>query len=172
MITLTENRPDKLWHLHPLRVRYQETDQMGVVFHSNYVTWMEIGRTELIRFFGYPYKKIEEQGMLLPVVDLTCSYVAPARYDDLVLICTTIENFSPVRLSFRSEVRRIKEGDASVTQTMQGTDLPGELLLRGGTRHVWVNADMRPSRLDKAFPELYKLLAAASGDRTDQEEGN
>ncbi|GGD74093.1 acyl-CoA thioesterase [Paenibacillus nasutitermitis] len=147
--------------MHPLRVRYQESDRMGVVFHANYVNWMEIGRTELIRFFGIPYRTIEEQGMLLPVVDLECRYIAPAKYDDLVVICTAIEEYSPVRLSFRSEIRRISDKE-TYPPTWQGSELPGELLVRGSTRHVWVNAQMRPSRLDKALPELYKLLEQAA----------
>jgi len=137
---------------------------MGVVFHGNYVNWMEIGRTELIRFFGIPYRAIEEQGMLLPVVDLECSYIAPARYDDLVIVCTSIDEYSPVRLSFRSEIRRVSDAEI-LPSTCQGAELPGELLVRGGTRHVWVNASMRPSRLDKALPELYRLLEQAAGGK-------
>jgi acyl-CoA thioester hydrolase len=151
----------RLWHLHPLRVRYQETDQMGVVFHGNYLTWFEIGRTELVRHFGMSYRTIEQRGMLLPVIDLDCSYLSPARYDDLLIICTTIEQFSPIRMSFRSEVRRIREEEA-VPSEWRGAEAPGELLVKGGTRHVWVNAEWRPSRLDKAIPELYERLKAAA----------
>ena len=79
-----------IWHLHPLRVRYQETDQMGVVYYANYLTWFEIGRTEFVRHFGTTYREIEAKGLLLPVVDAECSYLSPARYDDRVAVCTTI----------------------------------------------------------------------------------
>ena len=148
-----------VWHLHTLRVRYQETDQMGVVFHGNYVTWFEIGRTELVRALGMPYQRIEQAGMLLPVVDLACSYQLPAHYDDLVVVCTTIGSFSPIRISFRSEIRRISEGEETgFPKIWSGVQPPGELLVKGGTKHVWVNEQWRPSRLDKALPELYSLL--------------
>lgn len=134
---------------------------MGIVFHGNYVTWFEIGRTELVRQLGMPYVQIEREGLLLPVVDLECKYVSPARYDDIVLICTTIEQFSPVRLSFRSEVRRIRQGEEYPAE-WRGQRPPGELLVQGGTSHVWVNKEFRPSRLDKSLPELYALLKRVS----------
>ncbi|MEK3881736.1 thioesterase family protein [Paenibacillus sp. PL2-23] len=145
------------WRLHPLRVRYQETDQMGVVFHGNYVTWFEIGRTEWIRAAGYDYKTIESKGLLLPVVDLACKYIAPARYDDLVVVCTRIESCSPLRIAFQSQVRRVTELPAE-TEVAFGEDLPGEPLVEGGTRHVWVNTDWQPARLNKVMPELYAVL--------------
>ncbi|WP_336784562.1 acyl-CoA thioesterase [Paenibacillus sp. MMO-177] len=146
------------WFLHPLRVRYQETDQMGVVFHGNYITWFEIGRTELIRSAGYDYKTIEQQGLLLPVVDLECRYELPARYDDTVLICTRVADFSPVRLSFESEIRKVSLDQFHPAIVNHYEDLPGERLVAGGTKHVWVNEKWRPARLDKGLPELYALL--------------
>jgi acyl-CoA thioester hydrolase len=150
--------PSQKWFLHPLRVRYQETDQMGVVFHGNYITWFEIGRTELIRSAGYDYKTIEQQGLLLPVVDLQCRYELPARYDDTLLICTRIADFSPVRLSFESEIRRVDLDDFHPDIVENKERLPGERLVIGGTKHVWVNENWRPARLDKGLPELYDLL--------------
>ncbi|MFC4812537.1 acyl-CoA thioesterase [Paenibacillus sp. GCM10023250] len=147
------------WHLHPLRVRYQESDQMGVVFYGNYATWFEIGRTELVRSLGIPYNDIEKQGMLLPVVDLDCAYISPARYDDCVLVCTRIDVLSPIRMAFRSEVRLVREGE-TYPVFWEGAEPPGKLLVKGGTRHVWVNREWRPARLDKALPDLYKMLEA------------
>ncbi|MCR8634666.1 acyl-CoA thioesterase [Paenibacillus radicis (ex Xue et al. 2023)] len=129
------------WFEHTIRVRYQETDQMGVVYHANYLNWFEIGRTELIRTLGMPYHKIEEQGLLLPLVDAQMQFKLPAKYDDLITICTRIEEYTHLRVHFSSEIRR-------------GT----ELLVSGSTRHVWVNRDWKPTRIDKAAPELYKLL--------------
>ncbi|MBD2870514.1 acyl-CoA thioesterase [Paenibacillus arenilitoris] len=146
------------WYLHPLRVRYQETDRMGVVFHGNYVTWFEIGRTEWIRNAGYDYKTIEERGLLLPVVDLQCSYLLPARYDDTVLVCTRIADCSPVKVAFDSQVRRVRESDWHAGTMADGGELPGELLVSGGTKHVWVNEAWQPVRLNKAMPELYERL--------------
>ncbi|TYP71166.1 acyl-CoA thioesterase [Paenibacillus methanolicus] len=149
-----------IWYLHPLRVRYQETDQMGVVFHGNYATWFEIGRTELVRHLSMSYKEIEAAGLLLPVVDLACKFILPAKYDDTVLVCTAVEQFSPVRISFRSEVRRVTE-EAWQGRRFEGEVPPGELLVQGGTKHVWVNAEFRPSRLDKAMPDHYAALRQA-----------
>ncbi|NBC69652.1 acyl-CoA thioesterase [Paenibacillus sacheonensis] len=144
---------------------------MGVVFHGNYVTWFEIGRTEIVRSLGMTYEAIEKQGLLLPVVDLECSYLAPARYDDCVLVCTSISSYSPVRMSFRSEVRRVREGD-KFPAFWHRPEPPGELLVRGGTRHVWVNRDWRPARLDKSLPALYALLrSAADGSLAAEKEG-
>ncbi|WP_270164754.1 acyl-CoA thioesterase [Paenibacillus sp. SYP-B4298] len=151
------------WHLHPQRVRYQETDQMQVVFHGNYVNWFEIGRTEWVRSAGIPYAAIEQQGLLLPVTELQCRFLRPARYDNQIVICTRVTEFSTVRLTFESQIRLVgetREGEPRSTGfTEASTDeLPGELLVEGGTRHVWVGADFRPARLDKAAPELYALI--------------
>ncbi|MCR2802565.1 acyl-CoA thioesterase [Paenibacillus soyae] len=148
-----------IWRLHPLRVRYQETDQMGVVFHGNYVTWFEIGRTEWIRAAGYDYKSIESNGLLLPVVDLSCQYIAPARYDDTVVICTRIESCTPLRISFQSQVRKVKEENFANAEIPFGEALPGDLLVEGGTKHVWVNTDWQPARLNKVMPELYAVVS-------------
>ncbi|WP_053374724.1 acyl-CoA thioesterase [Paenibacillus sp. FJAT-27812] len=150
------------WFMHPIRVRYQETDQMGVVFHGNYVTWFEIGRTEWIRNAGYHYKAIEERGLLLPVVDLHCRYLLPARYDDTVLVCTRVADFSPVRLTFESQIRRVTPSEFHAFELEANAQLPGELLVEGGTKHVWVNTEWQPARLNKVMPELYGLLQTKS----------
>ncbi|WP_168122792.1 thioesterase family protein [Paenibacillus sp. HB172176] len=147
------------WYLHPLRVRYQETDQMGVVFHGNYVNWFEIGRTEWIRNAGYAYKRIEEHGMLLPVIDLTCRFIMPAKYDDTLLVCTRIAEMTPLRIAFESEIRRVALEDFHGHAAKYGEALPGELLVQGGTKHVWVNRSFQPTRLSKAFPELYDAIS-------------
>ncbi|CAM4188165.1 acyl-CoA thioester hydrolase [Paenibacillus endophyticus] len=146
------------WFTHPLRVRYQETDQMGVVFHGNYVTWFEIGRTEWIRNAGYSYKEIEANGLLLPVVDLECRYILPARYDDMVIVCTRIGACTPVRVTFESQVRRVGKEEFEAGVFAGSDQLPGELLVEGGTKHVWVNASWQPARLNKVMPELFNLL--------------
>lgn len=132
-----------MWFTHELRVRYQETDRMGVVYHANYLNWFEIGRTELIRELGLPYRTLEEQGLLLPVTEAAVSFRAPARYDDLVVVHTRIEELSGLRVSFASEVRRGEE-----------------LLASGGTKHVWLNKDWKPVRIDREAPELFHLLRA------------
>lgn len=154
---MNEQQP---WHVHPLRVRYEETDQMSVVFHGNYLTWFEIGRTEWIRHAGYAYRDIETAGLLLPVIDVDCKYSKPARYDDVVLVCTRIADYSPVRLAFESQIRL---GDASDMAAGSGlhdnrTVEARELLAAGGTRHMWVNGSFKPARLDRTMPALYAML--------------
>lgn len=150
------------WFMYPLRVRYQETDQMGVVFHGNYVTWFEIGRTEWIRNAGYDYKTIEQGGLLLPVVDLQCRYLLPALYDDTVLVCTRITECSPLRVTFQSQIRRVTQSDFHSAELAEEEQLPGELLVEGGTKHVWVNEQWQPTRINKVMPELYELLRTKS----------
>src|SRR3954447_21692140 len=72
------------------RVRYAETDQMGIAHHANYIVWFEIGRTDLCRATGFPYKMIEERGLILVVTEVPCRYRAPYHYDDEVLIRTSV----------------------------------------------------------------------------------
>lgn len=148
------------WFHTSFRVRYQETDQMGVVYHANYLNWFEIGRTEMIRELGFSYREMEEAGALLPVVDLDVKYHQPARYDDQITVFTRMIDFSPLRIHYAYEVRRmsgkvLSDRDAA---TMIGEALPGELLTSGTTRHVWVNREWKPSRLDKNVPKLYDAL--------------
>ena len=137
------------WFYTQLRVRYQETDQMGVVYHANYLNWFEIGRTELIRELGIEYIDIEKRGLLLPVTELTTKFRMPARYDDQVTVCTRIAAFSSRKLHFQSEVRLFTD------------DPEGKLLVSGETHHVWVNREFRPVRMDKEAPELYACLEQA-----------
>ncbi|MCG7384909.1 thioesterase family protein [Paenibacillus sp. ACRRY] len=151
------------WYAARLRVRYQESDQMGVVYHANYLNWFEIGRTEMIRQMGYTYRKMEEQGLLLPVTGLDVKYHKPAKYDDEIMILTRIVAFSGLRLNYEYDVRRMTEDLAAqfgIGEQVWASDesLPGERLVTGSTQHVWVNGDWKPVRLDKAAPELYSAL--------------
>lgn len=146
------------WYTHPIRVRYQETDQMGVVFHGNYVTWFEIGRTEWIRNIGYQYRDIEQNGLLFPVIDLAVKYVLPAKYDDMVIVCTRMKEYTPLRMEFENQVRRVPAEHFISTNIELEEQLPGELLVTGGTKHVWVNEQFQPARLHKVMPDLYNAI--------------
>jgi acyl-CoA thioester hydrolase len=88
-----------------VRVRYGETDQMGVVYHANYVPYFEIGRVEWLRDKGVSYKSLEESGIALPIVSMTLNYKKPARYDDLLTIRTTFKSQQSVKLEFDCEIR-------------------------------------------------------------------
>lgn len=150
------------WSSHPLRVRYQETDQMGVVYHANYLNWFEIGRTEWIRARGMTYEDLEKRGLLLPLTDAEIKFRLPARYDDQLTIYTKMIEHSNIRVRFISEIRRnLKQDDSlPLVEVDQGLPLEprGELLVSGGTRHVWVNRAWRAVRIDKEAPDLYKLI--------------
>jgi acyl-CoA thioester hydrolase len=133
------------YHEEQLRVRYQETDQMGVVHHSQYAVWFEVGRTGLIRRFGLSYGELEGMGILLPVVDLRCRYVAPARFDDRIAVRTQVREIWGPKITFAYEVLRQNDG---------------ERLARGQTIHLWVDSDMKPFNFERSHPEWCEKLRA------------
>ena len=92
-------------HKIELRVRYSETDQMGVVYHGNYLPYFEVGRVEWLRNQGISYKSMEESGVALPIVNINISYKKPARYDDLLTVTTKFKNQSSVKIEFDCEIR-------------------------------------------------------------------
>ncbi len=92
-----------------VRVRYSETDQMGVVYHGSYVPYFEIGRVEWLRYKGVSYKKLEESGIALPIVSMHLNYKKPARYDDMLTINTKLRNYSGVKIEFDCEIRNENE---------------------------------------------------------------
>jgi acyl-CoA thioester hydrolase len=132
------NQPaGSIQHETRLRVRYAETDQMGVVYYANYLVWMEIGRVELVRSLGIAYKDLEEkEGLCLAVVSASCRYLYPARYDQEIIIETEITQSTARTVEFSY---RIRLADSQ------------RLLAEGSTRHMWLNRDFRPARL----PEQY-----------------
>lgn len=124
------------------RVRYEETDQMGVVYHSNYYIWFDIGRTEYIRYLGYSYNGLEEMGLFLPVLETHCVYKKAAKYDEYVTVKTTMTELKGVRLIFEYEVYNDKE----------------ELLAKGSTVQGITGRGLRPINIKKVFPDVYQKL--------------
>ncbi|WP_232698919.1 acyl-CoA thioesterase [Brevibacillus daliensis] len=116
---------------------------MKIVYHANYLSWFEVGRTEYIRESGYSYRDIEEKGFMLPLTNASLIFHSPALYDDEIEVRTSIENLSPVRLDFYYEIYRVAEQ---------------KLLVSGKTEHVFTNMELKPIRLSKMFPELYSCL--------------
>ncbi|WP_298116141.1 thioesterase family protein [Flavobacterium sp.] len=92
-------------HSVEVRVRYGETDQMGVVYHGSYVPYFEIGRVEWLRNKGVSYKSLEESGVALPIVSMHLNYKKPARYDDLLTVNTKLKKYSGVKIEFDCEIR-------------------------------------------------------------------
>lgn len=124
-----------------IRVRYSETDQMGVVYHANYLIWCEVGRTHLMRTLGLPYAEMERRGVFLAVADASLRYHAPARYDDRVRVDTHIEAVRSRAVTFGYLLSRVGDDAearlASARTTLvamnaagQGRKLPDELLAR------------------------------------------
>ena len=95
------------------RVRYAETDQMGVVYHANYLPWCEMGRTELIRKLWKSYAQVEMEGVLLAVTEVTLRYHASARYDDMIRVTTTLETVRSRSVTFDYLVERVEESGAT-----------------------------------------------------------
>jgi acyl-CoA thioester hydrolase len=115
----------------PVRVRYAETDQMGVVYYANYFVWFEIGRTDLLRTLGSTYRQIEAEGLTLPVIEASCRYAAPCLYDDELVVVTRGRLLSPIRVAFDYAVERPD----------------GTVAARGRTEHAGIGRDGRPRRL-------------------------
>lgn len=130
-----------------VRVRYKETDQMGIAHHSNYVVWFEIGRTDLCREAGMPYAEIESRGYLLVVTEITCRYRTSFRYDDEVLIRTSVASAQSRAMAFSYELY----------------DATGqELRATGTSSHLWVDrATMKPVRADREAMELFRPFVSA-----------
>lgn len=143
------------WHSTSIRVRYQETDQMGVVYHANYLIWFECGRTEMFRELGFDYKRLEGLGLLLPVTSADLQFKSPARYDDLITVYARLTTFSALRVVYEYEICRMAAGQEGQERTA------GELLVSGSTSHVWLNGEWRPVRIDRAQPELFHAILAA-----------
>ena len=122
------------------RVRYAETDQMGMVYYANYLIWMEVGRTDYCRECGFKYRDLErEEQAFLTVAEATCRYLAPARYDDEIFVETQLER---VRSRVVEFIYRIKCGE--------------KLLAEGRTLHVVIGNDGRPKALPNRYLELLK----------------
>jgi acyl-CoA thioester hydrolase len=137
-----------LSHSTSYRVIYGDTDMMGIAYYANYLRWFEIGRTELLRAWGLPYRELEAQGILLPVSEALCKYMAPARYDDVL----TIEaGLSPELKAGLKIEYRITGADA---QTVHAT---------GHTIHAFLNREGRVIRPPQFFRALIREQSGEAG---------
>lgn len=131
-----------------VRVRYKETDQMGIAHHSNYVVWFEIGRTDLCRATGFPYADIEARGYLLVVTEITCRYRTSFRYDDEVLIRTSVGSAASRAITFAYELYDVSGAD---------------LRASGTSSHLWLNRETRkPVRADAEVMRAFAPFTAVS----------
>ncbi len=125
-----------------IRVRYAETDQMGIVYHSNHFIWFEVGRVELLRQLGFTYKEMEkDDDCHIAVVDAHCRYKAPVLYDDEVIVRTYLQNIRDKMIHFGYELLRA------------GTD---ELLAEGETTHIVADSQMNPKALPAKYMKVFR----------------
>jgi acyl-CoA thioester hydrolase len=126
-----------------LRARYAETDTMGVVYYSNYLVWMEVGRVALCKDLGFSYRNMElEDGVLLAVAEAACRYRSPARFDDEVIVKAWIEKAHSRMVTFRYEMR-LAENDV--------------ILATGHTSHIYVDRSMRRTRLPRKYYSMFGI---------------
>jgi acyl-CoA thioester hydrolase len=123
-----------------VRVRYAETDRMGVVYYANYFVWFEVARAELLRSLGWSYREMEHQGVALPVIEAHCAYHRPALYDDELDVKAEGSMLSPVRMQFTYEV--VRRGDAALAAS-------------GKTVHAAVDNNGRPCRLPERIRQVF-----------------
>ncbi|MGF2615969.1 acyl-CoA thioesterase [Rossellomorea vietnamensis] len=129
-----------------IEVRYAETDQMGVVYHANYLVWMELGRTKLIEDLGFRYADMEKDGIISPVMDIEISYKRPVRYGEEAIVKTWIESYDGLRVTYGYEIVNEK----------------GELSVTAASKHVCVKKDtFRPISVKRHYPEWHKAYENA-----------
>ncbi|MDA1475219.1 acyl-CoA thioesterase [Bacillus changyiensis] len=129
-----------------IEVRYAETDQMGVVYHANYLIWMEVGRTALIQELGFSYADMEKDGILSPVVDVNIRYVKPLRYGEKAVVHTWIEDYNGFKTVYGYEILNSN----------------GEIAVKGKTSHICVDRDsFKPLQFRKLYPEWHKAYEEA-----------
>jgi len=129
---------------------------MGVVYYANYLVWMEIGRVELVRSSGFNYRELEtSEGLYLTVVEASCRYLFPARYDQEIVVETGITKSTARAIEFSYEIRSAD---------------PARLLAEGVTRHIWLNRDWRPARLPDKYHKM--LGPGASQNPSQTQAGN
>lgn len=125
-----------------LRVRYAETDQMGVVYYANYLVWMETGRVAWCKAIGFNYRDMEnDDGVLLAVVEAKCRYLSPARFDDEVIVRTSLAEANQRAVRFSYEIR------------MED----GRVLATGETRHFFCNRALKRTRLPQKYHAMFGI---------------
>lgn len=129
-----------------IEVRYAETDQMGVVYHANYLIWMELGRTQLIKDLGFNYAEMEKDGIISPVLDIQASYKKPLHYGETAIVKTWIEEYDGLRVSYGYEIYTEDE----------------EIAVTGISKHVCVKKEsFRPISIKKHYPNWHEAYENA-----------
>lgn len=125
------------------KVNYYETDQMGIVHHSNYIRFFEEARLDMMEQVGMDYAAMEETGLIIPVLGVNCQYVLPFTYGDEMEISTKLVKFDGLRMEFSYEIRILGEDRVRTT---------------GSSSHCFLNQDMKPVRMKREYPKIYQLM--------------
>lgn len=129
---------------------YYETDRMNVIHHSNYIRWFEEARIYFMDKAGYPYARMEKEGIMMPVLSAECKYKNSVKFGDTVVIKTVITEFNGFKMTIQYLVTNADTG---------------ELCARGETSHCFTDMEMKPVRIKKKYPELYDLYCGYVGER-------
>lgn len=129
------------------KVKYYETDKMAIVHHSNYIRWFEEARIDFLEKAGFPFEKMEAEGILMPVLEANCKYKHPSRFGDAVEIYTEITEFNGCRLTVRYKVINVTAGRL--------------LCAEGCSKHCITDTNMRPIRTQRSHPEIFKVFSEA-----------
>lgn len=130
------------------KARYYETDQMGIVHHSNYIRWFEEARTEYLSEIGFPYEKIEQEGLLIPVLSCSCTYKCPVKFDEEVNVSITETTFNGLKFTVKYEVTSTKDGSLKTT---------------GESSHCFLGSDFNPILIKRAKPDFYRMFTEKFG---------
>ena len=133
------------------KAKYYETDQMGIIHHSNYIRWMEEARIDMLEQIGYPYRRFEEIGYLSPVLHVDCEYKKSVKFDDEVKIVVSLESCNRLKFTLRYDIYNLSEG--------------GVLSTYGTTTHCFLNRDGLPVLMDKELKEFYELMMQMSTEK-------
>ena|SRR5699024_3831864 len=125
------------------KVQYYETDQMKIVHHSNYIRWFEEARTAWMDAIGFSYARMEEEGVIVPVLSVDCQYKTMSKFGETVEIDISISSFTGVRIIFSYEVRDAETKEVRAT---------------GESSHAFLNADYRPISVKRNHPDIYALI--------------
>lgn len=126
-----------------IKVRYAETDKMGIAYHSNYYIWFEVARGDFVKKIDITYNQMEQSGILMPLVETYCKYLRPSRYDDELIVKTSIEELTPVKIVLDYRVMN---------------EATGKLIAKGKTTQTFINRDFRILNLEKKYTQLWNKL--------------
>ena len=136
------------------KAQFYETDGMGIIYHGNYIHWMEEARIDMLDQLGYPYRRFEEMGYMSPVLHVECEYKKSVKFDDEVKIVVSLKEFGRVKFTLRYDIYNMSEG--------------GELSAYGTTTHCFLKKDGRPVLIDKEMKEFAETMKTLSMEKENQ----